>query len=141
MRQVRDEVDALAVEWARVRRELLGLADPRKAREFLGAPRCTLSNVREHGDGAGSRTSAKQYFPEVHTPAGLRFARAFTYLPPDYRRVIDVHYCIALPAETKCGFMGLSRRCYYARLEGAKNAIRGALAVLEAGPERVHAAA
>jgi hypothetical protein len=134
-----DALDFVLERWARTRRQILGLApmdtDPKDAtkggwcdgREYVGAVRCTLSAVRDHYDGAGAGTAAKQFYPEVYTGESFVVNMAFKNLTPEERQVVDAHYCAFGPVKIKIDVLDLTWNDYWTRLKNAKRSIDGGL--------------
>lgn len=122
-----DAVDLVCFEWARVRRQLLGLDEPALAREFLGALRCSLGNVQRHHDGAGSFTAREQQFPEVYTGDALLVNRAVKTMPPPLAAQLDLHYTLGRGAMRRAELLGIPRRRYLERLRAAKRRVESYL--------------
>lgn len=115
-----DATDFVCYQWARVRRQLLGLDSPHLAREFLGALRCSLGNVQRHHDGAGSFTAREQVFPELFTGDALLVNRAVKAMRPELRILMDLHYTMGRGAMRRAEQLGIPKRRYLDRLRAAK---------------------
>lgn len=128
MAKGRDAVDLLCYQWADVRRQLLGLANPRLARDYLGSIRCAIGNVKEFHDGAGSRTQREQQFPEVYTGDALAVNLAVKAMRPELRAYMDLHYTLGRGAARRAELLGIPTRTYWDRVRAAKQFVEGFLA-------------
>ena len=130
MAKGRDAVDLLCCQWADVRRQLLGIANPRQSRDFLGAVRCAIGNVKDFRDGAGSRTQREQHFPEVYTGDAMLVNNAFKRMPPALRTMMDAHYVIDTPRDkrVRADLMGISAKKYWDGVRAAEVYVEGYLA-------------
>lgn len=128
MAQLPDATDHLCMRWAATRRELLGLAHPRRAQEFVGAIRCSLGNVQRHHDGASSFTPREQNFPEVYVGDALLVNLAVKRMPPDLRAFMDLHFTLGRGANRRMELLGIPRGQYWRRVNDAKRFIEGYLA-------------
>lgn len=126
-----DELDKRLEAWARTRRELLGLADPRVAKGILGPLRCTLGARRDLHSGAKSLGRIDLHWPEVYTGQPAELNRAFKRLREDLRIIIDVHYVLQQPKSRgeRADLLGLKRDRYYERVRLAKAFLAGALGI------------
>lgn len=111
-----DIVDLLCERWAAERRKVLGLTQPERSSEMVGAPRCTLAE-RAILTGGGA---PRQHFPEVYTGDALIVHRAFKAMPEQIGRVFEVHYVQRAPAKAKAHAMQLALRAYWERVGQAK---------------------
>ena len=123
-----DATDRLCFAWADVRRQLLGLSNPRQAREYLGALRCALGNVKEYRDGAGSRTQREQHFPEVYEGDALAVNLAVKAMSPRLRPFMDLHYTLGRGAVKRAELLGIPQRTYWDRVKACKQFVEGYLA-------------
>ena len=134
MARNRDQIDQMCEEWARVRRELLGIRHPLKASDYLGPMRSTLGQRRDLHAGARSPGRVDQHFPEVYRPGNQQLVNmAFHRMPPCLAEVMDWHYVLEVPRDKRlrADLMGLSPRVYWERVKRAKTFIEGAVAVVE----------
>jgi len=123
-----DAVDLLCYQWAKTRRQLVGLSDPRTQREFVGGLRCTLGTVQRHQDGAGSRTEHERHFPEVYEGTAALVNCAFKKMPPSLRPWMDLHYCLGRGASQRADLLGISRARYWSQVRACKRFVEGFLA-------------
>ena len=124
-----DATDLACYAWARERRRLLGLDEPRTARETVGPVRSTLGRIRVYGDGAGAtRPPRGGTFPEVYTGDAFAVNRAYHAMRPDLRRVMDVHYVARAPIDDKAEALAMSVRSYFNRVNVARAFVEGFLA-------------
>jgi hypothetical protein len=123
-----DEIDIACQQWAKVRRALLGLDDPRmeraQAREFLGAIRSTLGQRRDLHAGATSG-KVEQHYPEVFTGTALAVNRAYHHMPAMPRKLLDVHYVARAPVVDKAEVLAMDVVTYYRHLNHAKGIVYG----------------
>lgn len=123
MRWQRDEIDMLCEDWARQRRQMLGI-DDLQPRDRLGKLRCTLGAVREERDGA-SQGTVNQSFPEVYTDMALMVHRAILEMNRQWRPVMNIHYVLReIPVSRKSKEVGLSVSMYWRHLTFGKNFIQ-----------------
>lgn len=111
-----DVTDLLCQRWAAERRKVLGLAEPDRAREMVGAPRCTLAERAMLTGGGGPR----QHFPEVYTGDALIVHRAFKAMPESVGQVFEVHYVSSAPAKVKAHELRMALRAYWERVGQGK---------------------
>lgn len=128
-----DHVDVACDEWALVMREMLGLTQPRLAKDYVGALRCTLAARRDlhHGSSSGR---VEQHFPEY--PFRGRAAvvnTVYKRLTDPLQEILVAHYVALTPRSrsVRADLMGLSVRVYWERLGRAKASIGGGLAIIE----------
>jgi len=124
MARTLDSIDLMCMKWARTRREVMGLADPPLACQYLGAVRSTLEGVKATYDGTDSG-QLKQHFPEVYVGRSFWVNRAFHNLPLLLRATFDVHYAAKGPTPDKAEALGIARSTYWARISQAKAFIDG----------------
>ena len=132
MARGRDQIDLVCEEWARQRRQLLGLREPALASEYLGAVRSTLGGKR--GVSARSVGRVDQFFPEVYPRGDATVVNvAFHRMAPSLQEIMDVHYAIERPRDKKlrAELMGISRNVYWDRVSRAKCFVDGALSIVE----------
>jgi hypothetical protein len=123
-----DATDLLCYRWADTRRQLLGLTNPRLAKDYLGALRSTLGNVQRLGDGASSHTAREQHFPEVYEGDALLVNLAVKQMPAQLRPFMDLHYTLGRGATNRADLLGITRSEYWKRIGGCKRFIEGYLA-------------
>ena len=113
-RPKREYVDNLARQWASIRRQLLGLDDPkaRLASDTLGAVRSTLGQRRDLH--AGARTNrVEQHWPEVYVGDALMVNQAFHAMTPRMQSFMDVHYVYPGDVDDKAPALCVSRETYF----------------------------
>src|SRR5574343_1237260 len=127
-----DAVDVACEGWAVVMRELLGLTQPKLARDYLGAVRCTLAARRDlhHGQTSGR---IEQHFPEF--PFGGTAAavnEVYKRLAELLQESLVAHYVATSPRSKplRADLMGLSVRVYWERVGRAKASVEGGLAII-----------
>ena len=133
MARGRDQIDKLCEDWARIRRELLGLSLPLTARGYVGALRCTLAARRDLHAGSRSEGLRDVQYPEVYTGDTALVNAVYWHLQPGLREILDVHYVVLTPRNKgiRADLMGISLRQYWDRVARAKCAIEGGLAVMD----------
>jgi hypothetical protein len=125
-------VDALCREWGVVRRQLMGFDDPRRAREYIGAVRCTLGERRDLH--AGSRSNKLDiHWPEVYEGRARLVNAAFQALDPYKRIVMDLQYAAhKTDPSVKADLLRISVRAYWNRVSDVRQFVDGFLAAIEA---------
>ena len=128
-----DAVDIACEEWADQMREMFGLRDPRRARDYVGAIRCTLAARRDLHHGARS-SKPDQRWPEF--PFSGRSAVVnvvYKRLPESLQEILVAHYVATSPRSKglRADLMGISPREYWLRVARAKAAVDGGLAIVE----------
>jgi len=128
----RDSADVAAEAWAIPMRELLGLTQPRQAKDYVGGLRCTLAARRDLHH--GSRGKVEVHYPDYpfHGDAAL-VNTVYKRLPETLQEIMVAHYCVTSPKSKllRAELMGIGPRAYWSELARAKAAIFGALAVVE----------
>lgn len=129
----RDSADVAAEEWAIVMRDMLGVTNPRLAKEYLGALRCTLAARRDlhHASSSGR---VEQHFPEYPFRGQAATVNAvYKRLREPLQEILVANYVAISPCSrsVRADLMGLSLRVYWERLGRAKAAIDGALAIVD----------
>jgi hypothetical protein len=130
----RDHIDQMCEEWARVRRELLGIRRPLRASDYLGPIRCTIGQRRDLHAGSSSTGRVEQHFPEVYMPGNQQLVNTvFHRMPPCLAEIMDWHYVLEVPRDKRlrADQMGLSTRVYWERVRRAKTFIEGAVAIVD----------
>ena len=125
MPRCRHAIDSVCEEWARTRRQLLGLSNPRTQSEFIGAMRCSLGNVQRHHDGAGSYTTREQHFPELYQGDALLVNLAFKRMPLEMRTYMDLHFTLGRGATVRAELLGLTVRSYWERVGRCRTFVEG----------------
>lgn len=120
-------VDQLCREWGRVRRQLLGVDDPKLAREHLGALRSTLGQRRDLHAGARSN-KVEQHWPEVYEGEALAVNQAFHAMRPALKVIMDVHYATHATNQRRAEFLCMSTDTYLRRVNDARAFVEGWLA-------------
>ena len=127
-----DAIDLACLEWARCKRKMLGLEEPRLAREMIGPLRSTLGARRDLHAGSRSEGKVGQHWPEVYeSEQALEVARAYHQMGDFLRPILDLHYVFRghSDAKAKVLFPGKSREErrseYWGRLEMAKAFVEG----------------
>ena len=123
-----DATDLLCYRWADTRRQLLGLTNPRLAKEHLGALRSALGNVQRQQDGAGARTAREIHYPEVYEGDALLVNLAVKQMPAQLRPFMDLHYTLGRGSTSRADLLGISRAKYWARIKACKLFVEGYLA-------------
>ena len=122
-----DRIDLLCKEWARTRRQLLGVDDPERSREFIGSLRCTLAQRRDLHAGSKSN-KVDQHWPEVYTGDAFVVNQAFHRMRPRMKVVMDLHYCAVAPAEMKAKFLCVSMPVYWRTVGEIRTFVDGFIA-------------
>jgi hypothetical protein len=132
-RRGRDRIDKICDEWGAIRRELLGYATPKLAKDQLGAVRCTLAARRDlHHGGKSGRV--EQHFPEYPFRGDAAVVNAvYKRLAEPLQEIMDAHYTATTPRSktVRADLMGLSVRVYWERVNRVRAAVDGALAIVE----------
>ena len=122
-----DRIDLLCREWGVTRRQLLGVDDPVRGKEYIGALRCTLAQRRDLH--AGSRSNkVEQHWPEVYTGDAAYVNQAFHRMRPAMKVVMDIHFCSPVPPAIKADFLCVSMPKYWRGVADARNVVEGSLA-------------
>lgn len=131
-RRAKNEViDNLCKQWAVTRRQLVGVDDPQKSKEYLGALRCTLAQRRDLHHGARSN-KVEQHWPEVYTGEARLVNEAFHAMRPWLRVVMDIHYVARAPIEAKADFLCISKAKYWHEVNDVRVFVEGWLARADA---------
>jgi hypothetical protein len=128
-----DAIDLACEQWAVVMRELLGLTQPRLARDYVGALRCTLAARRDlhHGSTSGKVEQNWPEFPFLGNPATVN--AVYKRLAEPLQEIMVAHYVAMTPRSrsARADLMGLSVRVYWDRVARAKCSVDGAFAIVE----------
>lgn len=114
-----DYVDQACKEWAKTRRQLVGVDDPQKSKEFIGALKCTLAQRRDLHAGAKSN-KVEQHWPEVYEGQSKVVNDAFHRMRPWLRVVMEVHYVAKASPAVKADFLCISMPAYWRAVEAAR---------------------
>ena len=128
-RRREDAIDVACKAWARQRRLVLGLDEPVKASQYLGAIRSTLGRKRDLPTGARSTKPTGGEFPEVYTGDALQVHLAYLKMRPGMKAVLDVHYIARAPLEDKAEALSTSVSNYFTLVREAKGFVEGRLSV------------
>lgn len=126
-----DYIDTICRKWATCYRKMHGLDSPERAREYLGAVRCTLGQRRDLHAGAKSEGKVEQHWPEVYTSReALIVARAFHDMRPWLQTLAIVHYVIWLPPEAdpievKAEALAMSTTKYHREISKVRTFVEG----------------
>jgi hypothetical protein len=126
-RKRRDSVDLACEQWAKVKRVIMGLDEPKFAREYLGAVRSTLGARRDLHAGSTSTGRVVQHFPEVYVEEAALVNAAYWRMRPMLKALLEVHYVIRAPIDIKAQAMAMSPPTYYKHLDYAKGFIESEL--------------
>lgn len=129
----RAAVDVACEEWAAVMRELLGLIEPRLAKDYLGAVRCTLAARRDLHH-AGRSGKVDQHWPEFpFRGRASTVNEVYRRLAEPMQEILVAHYVALRPRSKalRAELMGISPRDYWLRIGRARAAIEGGLAVVD----------
>lgn len=97
-----DYIDTMFRKWAVCYRKIHGLDNPARAREYLGAVRCTLGQRRDLHAGSKSEGKVDQHWPEVYTSREAWIVARAYHDMNEFRKAITVaHYAIWLPSELR----------------------------------------
>lgn len=120
-------IDVICREWAKVRRQLLGVDEPVKASEYVGAVKCTLGQRRDLH--AGARTNAvDQNWPEVYVGEPRLVNEAYHAMRPELKVVMEVHYLAHAPSDVKAEALYMSPDTYWRNVRDAQSFVEGWLA-------------
>lgn len=120
-------IDNLCREWGKIRRQVVGVDDPKVAKEYIGSLRSTLGERRDLH--AGSRSNkVEQHWPEVYTGDSYAVNQAFHSLSPFLRVVMEIHYCANAPAKVKAEFLCVSLDKYWREVNIVRAFVDGFLA-------------
>lgn len=129
-----DSTDRIIEEWARFRREVIGVKTPLQASAYIGPVRCTLAERRDLHSGSRSAGKFDQHWPEVYPPGNPSLVNwLFWRASPPIKEILDRHYVLPGPRNKtlRAELMGLSRRVYWDRVARAKAYVEGGLALAE----------
>lgn len=127
-----DPIDALCRTWGETRRKLLGLDEPKLAREYIGALKSTLGQRRDLHAGAKSEGRVSQHCPEVYVGEARLVNQAYQSMAPEFKIVMDVHYAAHAPADVKAEFLCMSPKKYWHHVGYVRMFVMGWLAKTDA---------
>jgi hypothetical protein len=130
-RSKNDRVDQECREWGRVRRQLVGFDDPKLAKEYIGALRCTLAERRDLHAGSKS-TKLDIQWPEVYEGNARLVNAAFKSLDPYSRIIMDLQYAARLDLTVKADFLSVSVGTYLRQVSDVRQFVDGFLAAVDA---------
>jgi hypothetical protein len=134
MTRSRDHIDQLVDEWARVRREVIGIKHPLRSADYLGSPRCTLGSSRDLHAGSRSEGRVEQHWPEFPYQGNAALVNwLFWRATPTFKEMMDWHWVALAPRSKsiRADLMGISARVYWDRVARVKCYIEGGLVVTE----------
>ena len=120
-------IDSLCREWGKTRRQILGVDDPKLAKEYIGALRSTLAERRDLHSGSKS-SKIDLHWPEVYTGDARFVNEAFHCMRPWLRVVMDLHFCSSAPPMTKADFLCISVQSYWREVNDVRTFVEGYLA-------------
>jgi hypothetical protein len=132
----RDSTDRLIEDWARIRREIVGISHPLRTGDYLGAPRCTLAARRDLHAGATSPGRIDQQWPEFpYQGDSFLVNQCFKGMPPVLKEIMDWHYTLPVPRNKRlrADMMGIGPNDYWDRVKQAKERVDRFLASSKAG--------
>jgi hypothetical protein len=121
------QVDLKIKEWAKTRRQLVGVDDPKKSKDFIGALRCTLAHRRDLHAGSKSNTLDIQW-PEVYEGESAIINRAFHRMRPWLKVVMDTHFVANADPRVKADFLAISLQSYWREVNDVRTFVEGYLA-------------
>jgi hypothetical protein len=124
-------IDVICKEWGRVRRQLLGFDDPKLAKEYIGAMRCTLAERRDLHAGSRS-TKLDIQWPEVYEGRSRLVNAAFKSLDPYYKIIMDLHYAAHVAPTVKADMLSIDTRTYWRKVADVRQYVDGFLAAVDA---------
>jgi hypothetical protein len=124
-------IDQECKEWGRVRRQLVGFDDPRLAKEYIGALRCTLAERRDLHAGSKS-TKLDIQWPEVYEGNARLVNAAFKSLDPYSRIVMDLQYAAHVDPSIKADLLRVSVATYWRQVAAVRQFVDGFLAAIDA---------
>jgi hypothetical protein len=106
---------------------VLGLDEPKVARQYLGAIRSTLGRKRDLPTGARSTKPVTVDWPEVYVGDQLLVHHAYIAMRADLKAVMDAHYVARAPIAAKADALAVSLPTYWILVREAKAFIEGRL--------------
>lgn len=129
-RSKNDAIDQKIKEWAKTRRQLVGVDDPKKSKEYVGALRCTLAQRRDLHAGSKSNT-VDIHWPEVYEGESVLVNQAFHRMRPWLKVVMDVHFVANAAPKVKAEFLCISLQSYWREVNDVRTYVEGYLAAQE----------
>ena len=123
-------IDEKCKEWAKVRRQIVGVDDPQKSRDFIGALRCTLAKRRDLHSGSRSNT-LDIHWPEVYEGESSLVNQAFHRMRPWLKTVMDIHFVDQASPQIKADFLAISLQSYWREVNDVRTYVEGYLAANE----------
>jgi hypothetical protein len=131
-RKPKDEaIDNLCKQWAVIRRQLVGIDDPKLSKEYIGALRSTLGQRRDLHAGARSNT-IDLHWPEVYEGETVLVNQAFHAMRPELKVMMDIHYVAKGAAMMKADFLCVSIQRYWNDVRAVRSFVDGWLARADA---------
>jgi hypothetical protein len=130
-RSKNEYVDTLCRDWGKVRRQLMGFDDPKRAREYIGAVRCTLAEKRDLHAGSRS-TKLDIHWPEVYEGQSRLVNAAWKALNPYLKVVMDLQYAARVDPSVKADLLGISVGTYWSEVKDVRQFVDGFLAAIDA---------
>jgi hypothetical protein len=132
----RDHIDLLIDEWAAIRREIVGKKLPLRSADYLGAPRCSIGNIRDLHAGSRSDGAFNQRwppFPYERSQNATMINFMFQAMSPTLKEIMDWHWVRTAPRDKRlrAELMGISRTKYWERVDRVKCYIQGGIAVVD----------
>jgi hypothetical protein len=127
-RKAKNEViDKVCREWGQIRRQLVGIDDPKLAKDYIGALRSTLGQRRDLHSGSKSNKLDIQW-PEVYEGDAKLVNDAFHRMRPYLRVVMEIHFCANAEAQRKADFLCVSLAVYWREVNEVRSFVEGWLA-------------
>ena len=123
-------MDLKIKEWARVRRQVVGVDDPQKSKDFIGALRSTLGQRRDLHAGSKSNT-LDIHWPEVYEGESGLVNQAFHKMRPWLRVIMDTHFVANAAPQIKSDFLCISLQSYWREVNDVRTFVEGYLASRE----------
>jgi hypothetical protein len=131
-RKPKDEaIDNLCKQWAVIRRQLVGIDDPKLSKEYIGALRSTLGQRRDLHAGARSNT-IDLHWPEVYEGETVLVNQAFHAMRPELKVMMDIQYVAKGAAMMKADFLCVSIQRYWNDVRAVRSFVDGWLARADA---------
>jgi hypothetical protein len=126
-----EAIDNLCKQWGVIRRQLIGVDDPKLAKEYIGALRSTLGQRRDLHSGSKSNKLDIQW-PEVYTGDAALVNQAYHAMRPHLRVVMELHYAAKASADIKADFLCISIDKYWRDVCDVRAFVEGWLARADA---------
>jgi hypothetical protein len=122
-------VEKACRQWAVIKRQLLGVDDPKLAKEYIGALRSTLGQRRDLHAGSTSEGRVEQHWPEVFEGDAAIVNQVYRAMNPHDKTVLELHYIARVPTYQKAWALAMSVPTYYWHLREVRGAVKGALLI------------